>query len=70
MSNEFSARKLMVIILTITFCAIMFMVTLALMAGKVNLEIFLAIFAPFSLIVREVCDKYFGRTDREQKGTK
>ena len=70
MNSDFSARKLMVSIFSITFCIIMVMVGLALMAGKVTLDAFLGVFTPFVLVVREISDKYFGRTDREKKESK
>jgi hypothetical protein len=65
MNEPVSARKIMAIGITITYCLIMLGLTAMVIIGKVSVDVFLAALAGFAAQVQHVLQAYFNRTDRE-----
>ncbi|MFA6067516.1 MAG: hypothetical protein WC810_02945 [Janthinobacterium sp.] len=61
-----SARFLMAVAYTLTYCSIMVLLTIALLQKIVNVETYVALLAAFALIVREIAGDYFSRQDRSK----
>ena len=64
MNKEISARKIMAIMFSITYCVIMVSCTIALIIKLLTVETYVALLGAFALVVREIVDNYFNRTDR------
>jgi hypothetical protein len=65
-----SARFIMAVMFCFTFCLAVLVATWAFVSKALPTDGFLAILAPFILVVREVAAAYFDRNDRQQKETK
>lgn len=65
-----SARFLMAIIFTITYCLVEIGCLLLTWKRYISVEVFIAQFATFAVIMREIIDAYFKRTDRDVKPDK
>ena len=67
-----SARFLMSILFSGTYCLIMLGCTFALMKKIITVETYVALVGAFALVVREIVNDYFERKDRNQQngGTK
>lgn len=59
-----SARFLMAIFFSMTYCIMMGIVTVALLRKILSVETYVALVAAFALIVRQIADDYFNRDDR------
>lgn len=59
-----SARFWMTILFSVTYCLVIGSVTYAMISKTVTVETYVALLASFVLIVREITDSYFKRTDR------
>ena len=64
MLKEISARKVMAIMFSITYCLIMMACTIALLKKTVTVETYVALLGAFALVVREIISAYFERKDR------
>ena len=62
-----SARFIMAIAFTFTYCFVIALCTLALFKKLIMVETYVALLAAFALIVREIADDYFKREDRKQE---
>ncbi len=67
-----SARFLMSILFSATYCLIMLGCTYALIKKIITVETYVALVGAFALVVREIVNDYFERKDRPQEngGTK
>lgn len=61
------ARYIMTILIALTLCIVMTLITIQLWQKAISFEVFSAVFTPFALIVREITDAYFKRDDRGVK---
>ena len=66
--NKLSARFIMAVIFTVTYCGVMFGCTLAMLQKTIPMDTYIAVLATFALIVREITDAYFKREDRKKEG--
>ncbi len=64
MNKEMSARKIMAIMFSVTYCLIMLACTIALLKKSVTVETYVALLGAFALVVREIISAYFDRKDR------
>ena len=64
----FSARFLMAIIFTLSYCLIMIGCLVAVLKKILSVETFIALLATFAIIVRQIADDYFKREDRKKEG--
>ena len=69
MSKEVSARKIMAILFSVTYCLILLGCTIALMKKIISVETYVALVGAFALVVREIVSDYFSRTDRDKPTT-
>ena len=63
-----SGRYYMTIIFTSSYCLIMIGLTIALLKKLINTDTYIALLATFTLVVRQIADDYFKRTDRKNGG--
>ena len=68
MKEPISARKFMAICFSIVYCAIMLILTFAFAKKLVAVETYLALLGTFALIVKEIANDYFDRSDRVTNG--
>ena len=68
MNKILSARFLMAVLFSTTYCAVIFLCTLCMLKKILAVETGIALIAAFALIVREIADDYFNRNDRGQNG--
>jgi len=64
MTKITSARFLMTVAFSLTYCLIMLYITKAMVNKTITVETYVAILASFVIIVREITDAYFKREDR------
>lgn len=64
MAKLLSARFLMAIGFSATYCIIMALLTVALLKKIITVETYVALLGAFALIVREIVSDYFDRDDR------
>ena len=62
-----SARFLMAILFSVTYCIIMIACTIALLKKIITVETYIALLGAFALVVREIVSDYFERKDRKQE---
>lgn len=60
-----SARFLMAIGFSVTYCLIMLLCSIALLYKILTVETYVALIGAFALIVREIVSDYFERKDRK-----
>ncbi len=66
---SFSIRKFMALIFSVTYCMVILACTVALFKKIITVETYLALIGTFVLIVREITDAYYKRSDRNQDTT-
>ena len=59
-----SARYIMAIGFSITYCIIMLLLTIGLMKKMIGVDTYVAVLGAFALVVREIVSDYFDRKDR------
>lgn len=64
---ELSARFIMAVMFSGTYCLIMLGCTWVLIKNHMAVETYIAVLATFALVVREIADAYFKREDRKPK---
>ena len=62
-----SARFLMAILFSTTYCLVILGCTVALLLKILAVETYVALVGAFALIVREIASDYFGREDRKSE---
>ena len=63
-----SARFLMAILFSATYCIIMIACTIALLKKIITVETYVALLGAFALVVREIADDYFKRDRKSENG--
>lgn len=64
--SNISARFVMAVLFSATYCLVVFAAGIAMCLKIVDVPTFISILATFALVVREITDAYFKRTDRGQ----
>jgi energy-converting hydrogenase Eha subunit A len=62
-----SARYIMAVLFSITYCIIMALLTIAVMKKVVGVDTYVAVLGAFALVVREIVSDYFQRVRPEDK---
>lgn len=62
--KEVSARKIMAVLFSSTYCLVIIVCTIGLMKKIIAVETYVALIAAFALVVREIVSDYFDRKDR------
>ena len=69
LAKVLSARFLMAVGFSSTYCIIMALLTVALLKKIITVETYVALLGAFALIVREIVQDYFDREDRKNEPT-
>jgi hypothetical protein len=62
--KEMSARKVMAIMFSVTYCLVILTCTMLLWKKIITVETYVALVGAFALMVREIVNDYFERKDR------
>ena len=67
MNKILSARFLMAILFSVTYCGVILLCTYAMIKKVLAVETGIALIGAFALVVREIADDYFKREDRAKE---